>query len=123
MTQTSRAGAVDPRQKGSITKMEARGCYGYYGEGCGATGEVQPKAKGTFQYEFWTVEILYDVGRMLVQYKAKDKEHAIRQIKKEIKDTNSEKNLSAPWYKRRNRVVDVAWETLTLDHVGYIRWG
>ena len=103
--------------------MESRACYGYYGEGCGATGETKPKTTGTFQYEFWTVEIRYDVGRFLTEFKAKDKEHAIRQIEKEIKFTNSEKNLSASWQRRRNRIIEVYWDTLKLDRVGYYRCG
>ena len=103
--------------------MESRACYGYYGEGHGATGETKPKTTSKFQYEFWDVEILYDNGRVIREYKAKDKAHAIRQIEKEIKFTNSEKNLSALWPHRQNRIIEVYWDTLKLDRVGYYRCG
>lgn len=74
-----------------------------------------------FNYEWWTVEVRFDCGTIVCEYKGKNKENVIRQIKKDFKDTNSQENLNAPWWKRRNQMVEVYWETLELDRIGYQR--
>ena len=76
----------------------------------------------SFQYEWWTVQMTVEGhGVMTAEYKGKSREHVIKQIEKEIVFTNSEKNLSAPWWERQNRILDVFWNTLTLDRIGYKR--
>lgn len=76
---------------------------------------------GSFQYEWWTVQMTVEGnGVMTAEYKGKSRDHVIRQIEKEIAFTNSEKNLSAGW-KRQSRILDVFWNTLTLDRVGHQR--
>ena len=76
---------------------------------------------GSFQYQWWTVDILFDCGKLKAEYKGKSRDHVIKQIKKEIAFTNSEKNLSADCWHRQNRIIEVYWDTLTLDRVGYQR--
>ena len=75
---------------------------------------------GSFQYEWWTVKMsVQGHGLMTAEYKAKSREHAVKQIKKDVEFTNSEKNLTADVWHRQNRITDVLWDTLTLDRVGY----
>ena len=78
---------------------------------------------GSFQYEWWTVDILLGVGQVTAEFKARSKEHVIKQIKREVEKTNSPENLAKPWYDRtwRQPIKEVYWETLTLDRVGYQR--
>ena len=76
---------------------------------------------GSFQYQWWTVEILFDCGKMTAEYKGKSKDGVIKQIEKEIAFTNSEKNLSASWLERKNQIKKVYWDTMKLDRVGYQR--
>lgn len=78
-----------------------------------------------FNYEWWTVEIAVEnMGFDTWEFKGKSKDHIIKQIEKAIKDTNSEKNLQKGWLEgRKQRIREVRWETLKLDHIGYQRWG
>lgn len=74
----------------------------------------------SFQYEWWTVEMLIQGhGRMTAEYKGKNKESIIKQIRKEVAFTNSEKNLTADVWHRQNRIQEVFWDTLKLDRIGY----
>jgi len=75
----------------------------------------------SFMYEFWTVVIEFETGSMMCEYCGKNRENVVRQIEKEVKQTNSEKNLSLPWIERKQRIVGVRWDTLTLDRTGYRR--
>ena len=76
--------------------------------------------KGSFQYEWWTIQMTVEGhGVMTSEYKGKSREHVIKQIEKDVAFTNSERNLTAEWWKRQNRILDVFWNTLTLDRVGY----
>jgi len=74
-----------------------------------------------FNYEWWTVEMMLDAGRYTCEYKGKSKDHIIRQIEKDVKYTNSEKNLSKPCWERRNQIKEVFWDTLKLDRIGFQR--
>lgn len=69
----------------------------------------------SFHYEWWTVKILYTCGTLTCEFKAKNKDNAIRQIKKEVKDTNSGKKGFCP------HIIEVYWDTLKLDRIGYQR--
>lgn len=69
----------------------------------------------TFNYEWWTIEIRYTNGTYTCEFKGKNKENIIRQIKKEVKDTNSGKKGFCA------QVIEVYWETLKLDRIGYQR--
>ena len=73
----------------------------------------------SFNYEWWNVKIRFTNGTFTYEVKAKSKEHAIRQIEKDFKFTNSEKNLSKPFWERQAPMVEVFWDTLELDRVGY----
>ena len=74
-----------------------------------------------FNYEWWVVDIRTPVGIYPCEFKGKDREHVIKQIEKEVRFTNSEKNLSAPFWSRRNQILEVYWDTLKLDRTGYQR--
>jgi len=74
-----------------------------------------------FNYQWWTVRVKLHTGEYTAEVKAKSREHAIRQIEREVKETNSEKNLSKPLWERKNPILDVYWDTLTLDRTGYQR--
>ena len=78
---------------------------------------------GNFQYQWWTVDVLLDVGRITAEFKARDKEHVIRQILREVEKTNSPENIAKPWYDKtwKQPIKNVYWETLKLDRIGYQR--
>lgn len=74
-----------------------------------------------FNYQWWTVEAKLHAGVVTLEIKAKSKEHAIRQIEREVKQSNSEKNLSKSYFERKQPIIEVYWDTLTLDRIGYQR--
>ena len=74
-----------------------------------------------FHYEWWTVNIKYPTGTRCREYKGKNKDGVIKQIKKEIKYTNSPENLNKPILFQDARIVSVDWDTLKLDRIGYQR--
>ena len=76
---------------------------------------------GKFQYEWWTVSIKDQTGTNVWEFKAKSKDHAVRQIKWMDKFTNSLENLNQDCWHRRPRIIEVYWDTLTLDRKGYQR--
>ena len=66
--------------------MESRACYGYYGEGHGATGEAVPKKQHPSGYSFddYVFEVK-GVGRYvypICKVKAMDYDHAVAQMKR-----------------------------------------
>ena len=75
----------------------------------------------SFEYQWWTINIHYTSGWCVTEFKGKTKENIIRQIKKEIADSNSEKNASLPWWERRIPIIEVDWDSLTFDRAGYQR--
>jgi len=75
----------------------------------------------SFNYEWWTVRIRDTAGWLTWEFKGKSRDHVVRQIKKEIADTNSEDNANRPVWKRRAAIIEVDWESLTLDRIGYQR--
>lgn len=76
---------------------------------------------GQFQYEWWTVSIKDQTGTNVWEFKAKSKDHAVKQIQWMVKYSNSEANLNQDCWHRRPRIVEVYWETLALDRKGYQR--
>lgn len=74
-----------------------------------------------FNYEWWTVEIKYACGTMTTEFKGKSKDHVIKQIERFVKKSNSEKEQSKPIWFRPNLVIEVHWDTLKLDRIGYQR--
>lgn len=77
---------------------------------------------GSFQYEWWTVDVIYTTGKMCTEFKAKSRDHAVKQINRWVEKTNKDfNNPELPWWKRGNGVKEVLWDTLTLDRVGYQR--
>ena len=78
---------------------------------------------GSFQYEWWTVDIRSETGRLTWEFKGKNKDSVIKQIEREIKRRDSEKNLAKDCWHREARILEVYWDTLTLDRTGYQRLG
>lgn len=76
---------------------------------------------GSFEYEWWTVSIRFPAGVCVCEYKGKSKESVIRQINREIKQSNSKENLELPIWKQKQQILQVYWETLKLDRKGYQR--
>ena len=75
----------------------------------------------SFHYEWWTVEITDQAGTLVWEFKGKSKESVIRQINKEVQDTNSEENQQRDMLHRRARILNVNWDSLKLDRTGYQR--
>ena len=73
------------------------------------------KVMKTFNYEWWVVSIHFTNGTVDCEFKGKNKENIIRQIKKEVKEINSGKRGYQP------QIIEVYWETLRLDRIGYQR--
>lgn len=61
----------------------------------------------SFNYEWWTVLVKCLTGTYSYEFKAKNKQNVIRQIKRMEKEDFS--------------IVEVYWDTLKLDRVGYQR--
>lgn len=75
----------------------------------------------SFHYEWWTVDIKTETGTVTWEFKGKSKDHVVRQIKSEIKDSNSEKNQARIVWERKQKIIEVYWDTLKLDRTGYQR--
>ncbi len=74
-----------------------------------------------YNYEWWTVQITDTAGTVTWEFKGKNKNNVIRQIKKLVKETNSKENAQKPALFRKAPITAVHWETLKLDRVGYQR--
>ncbi len=74
-----------------------------------------------FNYEWWTVSIRFTTGTVTCEFKGKNKENVIRQIKRSFKASNSPENLNAHWWEYQNQMIEVYWDTLKLDRIGYQR--
>lgn len=62
--------------------MESRACYGYYGEGHGCTGEMQPVIhKSGWRFKDFHFEVK-GIAFKHVQIKTCDYDHAVKQLKK-----------------------------------------
>lgn len=70
---------------------------------------------GQFQFEWWTVEVNAPAGRETWEVKAKNKDNAVKQIKKWAKEENEF------FFPRCGKTVEVLWDTMTLDRKGYQR--
>lgn len=68
-----------------------------------------------FHYEWWTVSIKSTTGVETWEFKGKNKENVIRQIKKEVEAVNGGKRGFVP------QIVEVYWNTLKLDRIGFQR--
>ena len=74
-----------------------------------------------FNYEHWTVEITDEAGTTTWEFKGKDKDHVIKQIMKEVADSNSEQNLNRTMWQRKPMIKSVNWDSMLLDRTGYNR--
>ena len=75
-----------------------------------------------FNYEFYTIEVLEATGRCTWEIKAKNAENAAKQIRKAVERTNkTAHDKSLPWLERGVEVLEVYWDTMKLDRIGYQR--
>lgn len=112
MRKEHRAGAVNPRQKGKGNEMlESRSCYGYYGEGHGATGETPPdKMRGGYsikEYRFvidWHIRGIANEGII----HARNYKNAVKQAKAWAKRDGGEFIGDTPdgWNERMKKFDD-----------------
>ncbi len=76
-----------------------------------------------FHYEWYTIEIKEPAGWVVIEIKAKDKAGAVKQLERMREKSNSPENkartpLDPKWIAP---VLEVKWETLKLDRIGYQR--
>ena len=62
-----------------------------------------------------------ELGTLNYEFKGKFKESVIKQIKKMVEYTNGEENAKLDIWHRQPKILEVYWETLTLDRKGYQR--
>lgn len=74
-----------------------------------------------FQYGWYTIDIVESSGKMTYEFKAKSKDHAVKQIKTMVAKRDKIDNASLPWWDREPKILEVCWNTLTLDREGYQR--
>ena len=77
-----------------------------------------------YHYEWWTVDVVETSGRYTWEIKGKTKDSVIRQIKAQVKKQNrkaDDETLHVLF--RPGKVLEVLWDTLELDRVGYQRIG
>lgn len=74
-----------------------------------------------FHYEWWTVRAKELTGWITYECKGKNKESVIKQIKRAYAESNSKENLEKPILFQKPRIVEVDWDSLTLDRIGYQR--
>ena len=74
-----------------------------------------------FNYEWWTVDIIFENGTYTCEFKGRNKSTVIKQIQKMVEENNSEKNQMRDVWHRQPKVIAVNWESLKLDRIGYQR--
>ena len=75
-----------------------------------------------FNYEYYTVDVIYTVGKMTTEFKGRDRDHVIKQIKSwMVRKNKQHTDTSIPWWKRGEGVKEIIWETLKLDRTGHQR--
>lgn len=74
-----------------------------------------------FNYEWYTVDIVFANGRCSTEFKARSRESVIRQINRYVSDCNSDEKQSLDIWHRPQRVVSVDWDSLRLDRIGHQR--
>lgn len=76
----------------------------------------------SFNYEWYTVDVLEATGRCTWEVKAKNAENAAKQIRKEAEiKTKAAHDETLPWWKRGGEVIEIYWDTMKLDRIGYQR--
>lgn len=71
---------------------------------------------GNFQYEWWNVNLREATGLIILEVKAKNKDGAIKQIKRYAKKHDEEVQAVRPDFH-----TEIYWDTLKLDRTGYQR--
>ena len=74
------------------------------------------KNSGQFQFEWWDVEIKEATGQITLEVKARNKDGAIKQIKKIAEKHDKDVQAVRPDFH-----TEILWDTLTLDRKGYQR--
>lgn len=103
------------------TEHRGESLYNVADGGCKPAERKEKSMGKSFNYEWWTVEVKEPAGKIRMEFKGKSKESVVRQIKKYVKYTNSDENLFKDVWHRQARILEVYWDTLTLDRVGYQR--
>lgn len=75
-----------------------------------------------YHYGWWTVDVVETTGRITWEIKGKTKESVIRQIKAQVRKQNKKaEDETLHVLFRPGKVLEVLWDTLELDRVGYQR--
>lgn len=70
--------------------------------------------KYSFNYEWYTVDVIESTGKITWEVKAKDYGKAVEQIKRRASKQNRDAdNKDIPWWKRGGYVKEVLWETIS----------
>ena len=73
-------------------------------------------------FEWWLVDVLETSGKITWEIKCKSEEHAKKQIIARVKKQNKiADDTTAPVWKRSGKVIEVFWNTLKIDRIGYQR--
>lgn len=75
---------------------------------------------GSFQYEWWLVDVIINGTRMALEVKARNKENAIKQIEK-MANPEKAKDFFEEITAKQLTEGKIFWETLRLDRKGYQR--
>ena len=75
-----------------------------------------------FNYEWYTIDVQESTGRITWEVKARNKDNAIKTIKRLVTKKNKDAHdMTLPWWKRGGEVKEVLWDTLNLDRIGHNR--
>ena len=69
-----------------------------------------------FQFEWWHIKVREATGLITYEVKAKNKDNAIKQIKKMAQEHEEFIRKVRPDFK-----IEIFWDTLTLDRKGFQR--
>lgn len=73
-------------------------------------------------YTWYTIDVIEQTGLVRWEVKALNEDHAIRQIKDRVREQNLRaENTYLPVLIRGGRVLEVLWDTLQVDRIGYQR--
>lgn len=68
---------------------------------------------GSFQYEWWNIDIKFSNGTCTMEFKGKDQEHVKKQILKYVDKNNKDPYTAS--------VEEIFWDSMVLDRKGYAR--
>lgn len=74
-----------------------------------------------FHYEYYLIKIETATGVYEYEFKARNRESAINQIKKYADDCKKQNETARTWLERADDIKTIMWDTLTLDRTGHDR--